>query len=61
MFKKIDSENLIWPINGEEPMPAGKKRKKLQKKKKEANEGKAYESGIGLNLELSTIPASKLE
>ena len=39
MFKKIHSENLIWPINREEPMPAGKKRKKLQKKK-EANEGK---------------------
>ena len=41
-------------------MPACKKRKKLQKKK-EANEGKTYESGIGLNLELSTMSASKLK
>ena len=41
-------------------MPAGKKGKNC-KKKKEANEGKTYESGIGLNLELSTMLASKLE
>ena len=37
------------------------KRKKTAKKKKEANEGKTYERGIGLNLELSTTLASKLE
>ena len=36
-------------------------KKEKTAKKKEANEGKTYESGIGLNLELSTMSASKLK
>ena len=59
MFKKINSENLLWLINGEEPMPAGKTVHKLLKK--EAKEGKTYETGIGLNLDLSIMRASTLK
>ena len=40
---------------------ARRQKKEKTAKKKEADEGNTYESGIGLNLELSTIPASKLE
>ena len=32
MFKKINSENLLWLINGEEPMPADKTVHKTAKK-----------------------------
>ena len=60
MFKKVHSENLMLAYKRGRANARRQKRKKLQKKK-EANEGKTYESGIGLNLELSTMLASKLE
>ena len=48
MFKKINSENLLWLINGEEPMPADKTVHKLLKN----GERELYKD----NKEVCTLP-----